>query len=94
MPEATVQLLIYGNVQGVGYRDWMVGEARKRKLIGMVRNRKEGMVEAVVRGEQAMIDELAKLCHQGPPAAQVKAIKSSNWTGSVYEKGFIAAPTV
>ena len=90
-----VQLLIYGNVQGVGYRDWMVSEARKRNLIGMVRNRREGMVEALVCGEQAMINDLVKLCHQGPPAAQVKAIKSSEWKEPLPEiKGFTASPTV
>jgi acylphosphatase len=95
MPDSvTVQLFIFGNVQGVGYRDWMVGQARKRKLIGMVRNRSDGTVEAVIRGPQEMISDIVKACHEGPPAAQVKAIKSSSWKGPVNENGFVAMPTV
>lgn len=63
---------IEGRVQGVGYRWWAVGEARRLGLAGWVRNRRDGSVELLAIGEAA--DDLAALCRQGPRGAAVTAV--------------------
>src|ERR1700754_553348 len=65
----TVRLVISGRVQGVSYRWWTVGEATQRGLNGLVRNRRDGSVEALVSGPASAVDDLIEACRQGPPAA-------------------------
>ena len=69
------RLLISGRVQGVGYRDWLVGEATRLGVTGWVRNLGHDQVEAVVCGEAATIAEIVALCRQGPRWASVTKIK-------------------
>jgi len=68
------RIVIEGRVQRVGYRDWMVATARGLGLVGWVRNRRDGAVEALVGGPSDAVDALLKACLRGPPAAQVSAI--------------------
>jgi acylphosphatase len=65
---------IEGRVQGVGYRWWAVGAARRLGLCGWVRNRRDGSVELLAIGDAEAIDRLAELCREGPPAAAVTAV--------------------
>lgn len=68
------RLVIGGRVQGVGYRDWMVRKARELGVDGWVRNRPDGTVEALIAGEAASVEELARLCRRGPRLAEVSSI--------------------
>lgn len=67
-------LLIFGDVQGIGYRSFVKSNARKLGLVGWVRNLPEGTVEAEVAGLQEAIDHLVRLCKKGPFMAEVKAV--------------------
>ena len=67
----TVHVVIAGRVQGVSYRAWTQSEARARHLVGTVRNRNDGTVEAVFSGPGAAVSEMEKLCWSGPPGARV-----------------------
>ena len=67
-------LVITGRVQGVGYRHWLTAQARALGVSGWVRNRADGAVEALLAGETAAVEELARLCRRGPPAALVASI--------------------
>ncbi len=58
-------------MQGVGYRWWAQGEARRLGLAGWVRNRRDGSVELLAIGHEAAIDKLADACREGPRAAAV-----------------------
>ena len=67
-------LRIEGRVQGVGYRAWMVREARRLGLSGWVRNRPDGSVEAVIAGPEPAVQALLTACRRGPIAARVDRI--------------------
>ena len=69
-----LHLLISGRVQGVGYRDWLVGVAAAQGLGGWVRNRADGRVEAVLAGAAEAVDSVLAACHAGPRAARVTEI--------------------
>jgi acylphosphatase len=75
MDRVAVRLVIKGSVQGVGYRWWAQGEARRRGLDGWVRNRHDGTVELVAAGPQAAIDQLVEACWSGPPSAAVHIVE-------------------
>ena len=66
--------LISGRVQGVGYRAWMVEQARRQGIDGQVRNLADGRVEAVVLGDPAALARLHRTCGQGPRHAVVAGI--------------------
>ncbi|MDE2199506.1 MAG: acylphosphatase [Rhodospirillales bacterium] len=67
-------LRITGEVQGVGYRDWMITRARALGISGWVRNRADGSVEAVIAGDEAAVEELLRACRRGPRRAVVSEI--------------------
>ena len=72
--DGRLRLLISGRVQGVGYRAWLVTEARRLGVTGWVRNLADGRVEALLQGAPAKLDRLAAACADGPPGAAVSRI--------------------
>ncbi len=70
-----VRLVIHGRVQGVGYRAWLAGEARRRALAGWVRNRHDGTVEALVQGSGVELSAMIEACRHGPVAARVRDVE-------------------
>lgn len=71
------RLRITGRVQGVAYRDWMVRAARAAGIVGWVRNRADGSVEALVAGSTDAVDALIASCRRGPPMARVDNVERS-----------------
>ena len=69
------RLIIRGQVQGVGFRDWMTARAAALGLSGWVRNRDDGAVEALVAGDPAAVEELLRACRRGPRLARVTSIE-------------------
>lgn len=76
-----VRVRIEGRVQGVWYRGWTVDEALRRGLIGWVRNRRDGSVEALFAGPESAVEAMVAACWQGPPAARVTAVhvRPADW---------------
>ena len=66
-----VSVKIEGRVQGVYYRAWTEQTARVLGLDGSVRNASDGSVEAVFSGPADKVDEMLRLCADGPPDARV-----------------------
>lgn len=69
-----INVIISGDVQGVGFRAWARGVARKLGLVGWVKNREEGSVEVVAEGEKKELEKLIMDCHDGPDMAMVEMV--------------------
>jgi acylphosphatase len=72
----TLRVRIEGRVQGVWYRGWTVEQALARGLTGWVRNRTDGSVEALFHGPCEAVLAMVEACRQGPPSAEVFAVRS------------------
>src|SRR5437667_10649632 len=72
---AELSAAVVGRVQNVGFRYFVVGEARILGLQGYVRNDSTGDVEVVAQGPRPALEQLLVLLRQGPPAAEVHAIQ-------------------
>jgi acylphosphatase len=55
----------------------MVREASLLGVRGWVRNRTDGMVEALVAGDPEAVERLLRLCERGPALADVAAIEEA-----------------
>lgn len=72
--ETVVRVVVKGRVQGVGFRMFTQDEAVARGVVGWVRNRSNGDVEAVFAGNLKAVDELCMVCRRGPPRAHVESL--------------------
>ncbi|MGF6821206.1 acylphosphatase [Microbacterium sp. ZKA21] len=71
----SINVVVTGRVQGVGYR-WFVHElAVSHDVSGWVRNRRDGAVEAELHGDQAQIDDIVRAMRTGPPHAHVDTVE-------------------
>lgn len=71
-----IELKIYGEVQGVFFRDSTRSKARELKLVGYVRNKLDGTVEIVAEGEDAVLRELIKWCEEHPGYSNVEKVET------------------
>lgn len=79
----TIHAIICGRVQGVAYRYWTQNEAIKKSLLGWVRNRRDGCVEAVFSGPEEDVADMLAACWSGPMMAKVTDIKTEVFEGKV-----------
>ncbi|MDX1573172.1 MAG: acylphosphatase [Methylophaga sp.] len=63
--------LIYGTVQGVGFRVATEQQANNLQLSGWVRNLPDGRVEILAQGEEQALQALQDWAEQGPRFAKV-----------------------
>ena len=73
-----VNVIISGQVQGVGYRYWCYEQANKLGISGWVRNLKSGEVEAEFCGTSDNVNQMIKLCEVGPRWANVTTVTVSS----------------
>ncbi len=69
--KARVNLLIYGQVQGVFFRASTLEQAQSLSLTGWVKNLPDGGVEVLAEGARYALEQLVAWCRHGPPAAEV-----------------------
>jgi acylphosphatase len=87
-------LRITGLVQGVFYRASFEEQAFALGLIGWVRNRRDGSVEALVHGEEAAVARIIEWARVGPSAAKVETVEVSEAENIQLEPRFMRKPTV
>jgi acylphosphatase len=84
---------ITGRVQGVGYRAWASHEAERLGLRGWVRNRRDGSVEAVFKGDENAVVRILDECWRGPRGAKVDNVVATVVADEGWTK-FSVLPTV
>lgn len=90
----TRHLRIVGLVQGVGYREAMVAQARLSGILGWVRNRSDGSVEAILVGSEPDLQALIVWARRGPPASRVEQLTITEMTSADVAEHFERRPTV
>lgn len=75
MEEKTcIRVEISGIVQGVGFR-WRARKvALELGISGWIKNRPDGVVEAVFQGSRIQVQEMTSWAHKGPPGAAVRKV--------------------
>jgi acylphosphatase len=66
--------LVSGQVQGVGFRFFVVREGRRLGLDGQVRNLDDGRVEVYAAGPRPDLEQLHQKLRHGPPASRVQSV--------------------
>jgi acylphosphatase len=99
MSGAIRQVTIRGRVQGVGYRAWIEHQATARRLEGWVRNRRDGSVEVLVAGPDAIVADMIEQCRRGPAYARVEAVTEEPASSDALNlrragEGFSLLPTI
>ena len=81
-------LLIFGKVQGVGFRYWLYVKAIKKNIRGWVKNTIQGQVEALLIGDDKNVIELIKQIEKGPYSSNVTQVKIQDYKQEYSKKSF------
>jgi len=71
----SIEIRVFGKVQGVFYRQNTINKAFELGLIGHVQNMEDGTVLIRAQGESKDVDTLVEWCHRGPQEAEVSEVK-------------------
>jgi acylphosphatase len=67
---------VHGDVQGVGFRYFLMSEAQRSGLTGWARNRDDGTVEFVAEGRRTDLERLKQAAERGPRMARVDRVEA------------------
>jgi acylphosphatase len=79
--------VVHGDVQGVGFRWFVMRTGRQLGLHGWVRNRSDGTVELTAEGNRMDLEKLLLAARRGPSHARVTNLEAewSPATGGLEE---------
>jgi len=66
---------VHGDVQGVGFRYFVLRRAEAARLSGWVRNRPDGSVECLAEGPRPDLEALLEELRRGPRMASVERVE-------------------
>ena len=81
-------LLIFGKVQGVGFRYWLHTTAIEKNIHGWVKNKFTGEVEARLNGKEEDVNDIIKQCEKGPHSSNVTQVKIQDYKQEYSKKSF------
>jgi len=67
--------VVRGDVQGVGFRYFLIRRAQALGLEGWVTNRDDGAVEFVAEGRRPDLEQLERAAREGPRMARVETVE-------------------
>ncbi|MCB0731273.1 MAG: acylphosphatase [Ignavibacteriae bacterium] len=78
------EIIVYGLVQGVGFRYFVLRKAQELGLVGYTKNQYDGTVLTIAEGEKHLVEEFFHQLKIGPMHSDVRDIKIS-WQSFVGE---------
>ena len=72
---AAHRYIVAGRVQGVGYRYFVLQEARALGVTGFARNQPDGSVEVVAEGSDDSLKQLEERLREGPSFSSVSEVE-------------------
>ena len=85
---------VYGRVQGVGFRYYVLNAAVGLGLVGWARNRRDDSVEVVAEGELEVLKELVSALERGSKSSSVREVKTNLQEASGEFGSFYIRPTL
>ena len=79
---------VYGWVQGVGFRYFVINKALALGLRGYARNQSDGSVEVLAQGTRPALERLLTLLRKGPTAAEVSEVNTEWGQPTEHLSGF------
>jgi acylphosphatase len=74
---ASLHAVVRGRVQGVGFREFVIGRAQAARLTGYVRNLPDGgEVEVVVEGLRIHLEAFLGHLEKGPRLSSVQSVEA------------------
>jgi acylphosphatase len=67
----SIKITVFGIVQGVGFRMFILNEAKKIGVKGYVKNNVDGTVEIVAQGNEEQINLITQAARKGPLHSKV-----------------------
>lgn len=74
--QARVRATVFGRVQGVGFRYFVLHKAQEVRVKGWVRNLRGGQVELLAEGPRPVLEGLLAAVREGPPMAWVERVET------------------
>ena len=71
----SLHLKIYGQVQGIFYRDTTCQKAKQLDITGWIKNCPDNTVEIVAEGQEEDLKKLLTWCKTGPELAEVEGVE-------------------
>lgn len=85
---------VYGRVQGVGFRYFVLTTAAELGLVGWARNRKDDSVEVIAEGEIEILKTLVRALQRGSNSSAVREVKTNLQEASGEFGSFYIRPTL
>ncbi len=71
-----LRAIVHGDVQGVGFRYFVLRRAEAAGLTGWVRNRPDGSVECLAEGPRPELEALLAELRRGPRMSSVERVEA------------------
>jgi len=76
-PESRLHARVFGRVQGVGFRYYVMTAAADLGCTGWVRNRRDGSVEVLAEGDLDELKRLISALERGSRSSMVREVKTN-----------------
>ncbi|NVK34364.1 MAG: acylphosphatase [Rhodobacteraceae bacterium] len=88
----SIYVTIMGDLTDIGYCEFCVEGADKLGLTGWIRDRRDGVVEAIFHGRDDRLHKMIDMCSEGPEGTRIDRILATP-CNPPNVAGFIRRPT-